>query len=95
MFAFGGVGYLMKKLDFEPAPLILGCVLGRMLEKSFRQSLIMSHGSLAIFMERPIARIFAVTAILLFFFPMVTGFLKRRRLITVLDKIKESASQSD
>ena len=95
MFAFGGVGYLMKKLDFEPAPLILGCVLGRMLEKAFRQSLIMSHGSLAIFMERPIARIFAVTAILLFFFPIVTGFLKRRRLITVFDKIKESASQNN
>jgi putative tricarboxylic transport membrane protein len=95
LFAFGGVGYLMKKLDFEPAPLILGCVLGRMLEKAFRQSLIMSHGSLAIFMERPIARVFAVIAILLFFLPIVTGYLKRRRLITAFDKIKESASQNN
>jgi len=66
-----------------------------MLEKAFRQSLIMSHGSLVIFMERPIARVFAVIAILLFFLPIVTGYLKRRRLITAFDKIKESASQNN
>jgi putative tricarboxylic transport membrane protein len=93
--AFGVVGYLMKKADFPPAPLILGCVLGRLLEKSFRQSLIMSHGSLAIFIERPIARVFAVSTILILFIPLVTAFLRKRRLTTVFDKIKELDSESD
>jgi putative tricarboxylic transport membrane protein len=93
--AFGVVGYLMKKFDFAPAPLILGCVLGRLLEKSFRQSLIMSHGSLSIFIERPIARIFVVSTIVILFLPVITGFLKRRRLTTVFDKIKELDGDSD
>jgi putative tricarboxylic transport membrane protein len=69
--------------------MVLGCVLGRLLEKSFRQSLIMSHGSLAIFIERPIARIFVVSTIIILFIPLVTGFLKKRRLATVFDKVKE------
>jgi len=55
MIVMGGLGYLLRKFDFETAPIVLGVVLAPMLEMSFRQSLAMSSGSYAIFVNRPIA----------------------------------------
>jgi putative tricarboxylic transport membrane protein len=54
MFAMGVVGYLMRKLDFPVAPAVLALVLGQQLETSLRQSLLISRGSLEIFVTRPI-----------------------------------------
>jgi len=51
---FGLLGYLMKKLDFPAAPLILAIVLGGRAEETFRQSLIMSGGAMSIFWTRPL-----------------------------------------
>jgi len=63
MVAFGVIGCLMRKTGFEPAPLVLAFVLGRLAEESIRQSLLLSRGSLAILVERPIAGAFlAATA---------------------------------
>jgi len=55
MIAMGGLGYVLRKFDFETAPIVLGVVLAPMLEMSFRQSLAMSSGNYAIFVNRPIA----------------------------------------
>ncbi|MRR16015.1 MAG: tripartite tricarboxylate transporter permease [Deltaproteobacteria bacterium] len=55
MVFFGAVGYLLKKFDYEAAPLILGFVLGPMFEVNLRRSLLMSQGDVSIFVERPIA----------------------------------------
>ena len=55
MVAMGALGYVLRKFDFETAPIVLGVVLAPMLEMSFRQSLAMSSGSYAIFVSRPIA----------------------------------------
>jgi TctA family transporter len=52
---FGLFGYLLVKLDFEPAPLLLAFVLGPMLEENLRRSLMLSHGSPTIFATRPIS----------------------------------------
>ena len=49
MIIFGVIGYVMKKCQYEPAPLALAYVLGPMLEKAMRQSLIISNGSFKIF----------------------------------------------
>jgi len=49
------VGYALSKFDFEPAPLTLGFVLGRMMEENLRQALIISRGNLLTFVERPIS----------------------------------------
>jgi len=57
LIVFGILGYLFRKLGYEPAPLILAFILGKMLEKAFRQSMAMSSGSLLIFWQRPIAAI--------------------------------------
>ena len=55
MLGSGVLGYAMNKLDFPPAPVILGLILGGMTETSLRQSLDISNGSLMIFFTRPIA----------------------------------------
>jgi putative tricarboxylic transport membrane protein len=55
MMLFGVLGYLMKKFDYEPAPLILAFVLGPILEKSMRQSLKLSGGDFGIFFSHPIS----------------------------------------
>jgi putative tricarboxylic transport membrane protein len=61
---FGGVGYLMKKLKYPTAPLVLALVLGEILEQSFRQALSMSGGTLSIFLGRPFALVFLIAAVL-------------------------------
>jgi putative tricarboxylic transport membrane protein len=55
MLGAGALGYLLRKLDFETAPIVLGLVLAPMLEVSLRQSLSMSNGRYAVFLERPIS----------------------------------------
>lgn len=70
MMMFGVLGYLMKKFRYEPAPLILGFILGPRLEGSIRQSLTLSDGSFSIFFVRPISITLLAVAIL-----MVLSFL--------------------
>ena len=66
MVVFGIVGYMLRKLKYEEAPLVLAFVLGPLLEMSFRQSLIMSSGSFLIFVQKPISAIaLAIAALLL------------------------------
>lgn len=77
MSIFGIIGYLMKKVDFEGAPLILGMVLGGTLENSLRQSLILSNGNFSIFMNRPIACSFLVIALILLVISSLPSFRKR------------------
>jgi putative tricarboxylic transport membrane protein len=55
MAVMGALGYLLRKFDFETAPVVLGLILAPMIEMSFRQSLSMSSGSYGIFINRPIA----------------------------------------
>ena len=66
-FAFGIIGYFMKRYDYPAAPLILGLVLGGLLEKSLVQTSSMGGGDLSIFLSRPIALIlFGLTALIVF-----------------------------
>lgn len=72
MVIFGIVGYLMKKLEYEPAPLVFALVLSPLCENALRQSLLMSDGSFAIFFNRPISLfLFALAFLILIssFFP--------------------------
>src|SRR5712692_148026 len=77
MLGFGGLGYLMKKFEFEPAPMVLAFVLGRMAEESIRQSLLMSRGSFDILLTRPLATSFLTAAIVVMVLPLVVPPLKR------------------
>ncbi|MBP2671102.1 MAG: transporter [candidate division NC10 bacterium] len=68
MAVMGALGYLLRKFDFETAPIVLGLVLAPMLEMSLRQSLALSSGSYAVFVTRPIAAtMLAIGAVLLLY----------------------------
>jgi len=69
MFIFGIAGYLLRKFEYEPAPLILAFVLGPMFEVNLRRSLLMSQGSFTIFTARPIAlSVLIICFIIIIFF---------------------------
>ena len=66
MLGFGVLGYLMRKFDFDTAPLVLAFLLGPMMEVAMRQSLLLSQGSFMVFFTRPIAvSCLAIAALLL------------------------------
>ncbi len=81
MIIFGVVGYLMKKFEYEGAPLVLAYVLGPMLEMALRQSLTMSNGSFAIFVTRPISAVGIIVSILLVVSPILPRFGRKRILV--------------
>jgi len=71
MLVFGVVGYFFKKLKYPLAPMVLALVLGDMAEASFRQSMLLSQGSLAIFWSNPLVASIAGLAIILLLWPLV------------------------
>ncbi len=74
MGGFGMFGYLLRKFEYEPAPLVLGMVLGPMFENAFRQTMLLSRGSFAILVTRPIAAVFTLAAVLLLLSPLLSLF---------------------
>jgi putative tricarboxylic transport membrane protein len=63
-FFFGILGYVLRKLDYPMAPLVLGIILGPLADVSFRQALMQSRGSLIPLLGRPLG-IVLLTAIVL------------------------------
>lgn len=88
MMFFGVVGYLFKKYGYEPAPLVLALVLGPIMERAFRQSLIISGGSPLIFVTRPISAIFVFAAFAILVFPLALKLFQRDRLIHISEENK-------
>jgi putative tricarboxylic transport membrane protein len=74
MLVFGVIGFLMEENGFPVAPVILGIVLGPMLEQNFVTSMIKSDGSFLTFFERPIAGVLGVTTLLVWAFMLWRGF---------------------
>jgi putative tricarboxylic transport membrane protein len=79
MVVFGVVGYVLKELDYEPAPLALAFVLGPMFELSFRQTMIIASHNLFFLFSRPIALTALLIAVLLILSRFVSYFRKGRR----------------
>ncbi len=77
MLGFGVLGYLMRKFEYEPAPLCLAFILGPMMENNMRQSLLLSQGSFAIFIRRPISAVCLGITILVLASNLIP-FIKRR-----------------
>jgi len=75
---FGVLGYLLRKLDAEPAPLLMGFVLGPAMEENMRRSLIISQGDYSIFIQRPISLVLLLVALALLA-SVSLPFVKRRR----------------
>ena len=68
---FGVAGYLLRKADYPLAPLVLALVLGPLMEKSFRQTLIAEQGNIMAFVERPLSGTFIALAALFFVLPII------------------------
>ena len=67
---FGLVGYLMRRLEYPSAPLILGLVLGDAMERALRQSLMMSQGDVSILVSRPISAVMIALTVLILIAPI-------------------------
>jgi putative tricarboxylic transport membrane protein len=76
---FGIIGFILRRLEYPLAPLVVALVLGAPTETALRQSLIMSDGSMMIFLTRPVSGPIAVIAILLFLLPLFQMALRRYR----------------
>ena len=79
MMVFGVVGYLFKKLKYPMAPLVLALVLGDMAEASFRQSMLMSQGSLSIFWSNGLVGGIFALAIVMLVWPLISGLVSALR----------------
>jgi len=89
MLLMGGLGYLLRKLDFETAPIVLGVVLAPMLEMALRQSLAMSDGQYSIFVARPISATLLGVGLILITLglrPLVTRGLDWRARLALAEK---------
>jgi TctA family transporter len=64
MALFGVAGYVLAKLECEPAPLLLGFILGPMMEENLRRALLLSRGDAMVFFTRPISLAMLVLAVL-------------------------------
>ncbi|MEA4883748.1 MAG: tripartite tricarboxylate transporter permease [Clostridia bacterium] len=79
LIVFGLLGYFMRKYDIPSAPLILAVVIGSPLEQSFRQSLILSDGSMGIFFRSGITITLLMLSALSVAYPFVSTWLLKRR----------------
>ncbi|MGE8205485.1 tripartite tricarboxylate transporter permease [Heyndrickxia sp. NPDC080065] len=79
LLLFGLIGYVMRLLNFPAAPLLLAFILGGMMEQSFRQSLTISNGSLAIFFTNPISCVLLIIAFLVFLLPIFKSLKKKKK----------------
>jgi putative tricarboxylic transport membrane protein len=79
MLVFGVAGYVLRKLDYPLAPLVLALVLGDRAEDSFRQSMLMSQGEMSIFFANGLVGGLTTLALILLFWPMVSTLIKRAK----------------
>jgi putative tricarboxylic transport membrane protein len=81
IIVFGFIGYVLTKLDCEPAPMLLGFVLGALLEEHLRRSLIISLGDPMIFLTRPISGVLLAIAVIALIVSVLPTIAKRREVI--------------
>jgi putative tricarboxylic transport membrane protein len=79
MMVFGVVGYILKKCNYPLAPMVLAIVLGDKAEESFRQSLLGSQGSLAVFWSNWLVGTIMALGLIALFWPFISNALTRVR----------------
>jgi putative tricarboxylic transport membrane protein len=81
MLLFGVIGYAFKKLNYPLAPMVLALVLGDRAEDAFRQSMLVSNGSLSVFWSNGLVGTVMTLALAALFWPLITGVRTRLRLL--------------
>ena len=79
---FGVLGFVWSKLGFPPAPLLLGFVLGPMMEENLRRAMLMAKGDPSVFVTRPISLTFIIITIGILIVMVAPAVRKRRAEIT-------------
>lgn len=80
---FGLVGYWMAKLDFEPAPLVLGWVLGPLMEENLRRAMLISRGDATVFFTHPISAVLLALAATMLAIAVLPMIRKKRDVVFV------------
>jgi TctA family transporter len=75
---FGIIGYIFNKLRMEPAPLLLGLILGPMMEENLRRALLLSRGDWSTFITRPLSAALLVVCVLLLLVVLLPAVKKQR-----------------
>jgi putative tricarboxylic transport membrane protein len=75
---FGLFGYFLLKHGFEPAPMLIAFVLGRLMEEKLRQAMLIARGNTMVFIERPLSAAFLVIAVALLTFALLPAMRKKR-----------------
>ena len=71
-------GYALLKFGFEPAPMLLGFVLGKLMEEKLRQAMILSRGSFMTFLERPLSATLLVLSFIMLLIAVLPAMRARR-----------------
>jgi putative tricarboxylic transport membrane protein len=82
---FGLIGYWMVKHNFEPAPLVLGWVLGPLMEENLRRSILLSHGDYTVFFTQPISGALLAIAAAILVVAVLPAIRKKREVVFVED----------
>ena len=83
---FGILGYLLKLLDFEPAPMLIGFILGPMVEQNFRRALVITQGDYIELLSRPITACFLAATVILLLWMVISSMPSVGRLISQFGK---------
>jgi putative tricarboxylic transport membrane protein len=78
MLLFGVIGYVLKKLEYPLAPLVLAMVLGDKAEDAFRQTMLGSHGALGVFWSNPLVGSITTLALIALLWPVISKFIRKR-----------------
>ena len=79
MFAAGVLGFFLKVFKFPNGPFVLGLLLGSMLESNMRRALVMSHGSWATFVTRPVSCVLFIAIVLTFCWPVLKAAMAKKK----------------
>jgi putative tricarboxylic transport membrane protein len=79
MVLFGVAGYVLRKLDYPLAPLVLALVLGDRAESAFRQAMLVSQGDMTIFFSKPLVGGMTTLALFLLFWPLIQTALRKAK----------------
>jgi TctA family transporter len=78
MAIFGVLGYVLSKLECEPAPLLLGFILGPMMEENMRRAMVIARGDFTVFVTRPISAAMLALAVVALVAVLSPAFRKTR-----------------
>jgi len=76
---FGIVGVLLNRFGFHPAPILLGFILGPMMEENLRRALVISRGRFDVFLERPVSAVLLLLTLILILWPLIKAIILRVR----------------